>query len=135
MGKFALLAPIYLFGLISNYIPYILPSFIFKTLKLDIEYKTPTQMVAGLFIFPLFYWLEIKLIGNYVNIDIWNSWLIVLTFIISGYIAMYYWTEVKRFIRVFHFYILMKPDKKIKILKLRDEILTNIEIAKANLKQ
>jgi len=48
---------------------------------------------------------------------------------------MYYWTEVKRFIRVFHFYILMKPDKKTRLLKLRDEILTNIEIAKANLKQ
>jgi len=135
LGKFVLLAPIYLFGLISNYIPYMLPSVIFKTLKLDIEYKTPTQMIAGLFIFPLLYWLEIKLIGNYVNIDLWNSWLVLLTFIISGYIAMYYWTEVKRFIRVFHFYIFMKPDKKARILKLRDEILTNIAIAKANLKQ
>jgi len=135
LSKFLVLAPIYLFGLISNYIPYILPSVIFKTLKLDIEYKTPTQMIAGLFILPLFYWLEIKLIGNYFSIDLWNPWLVVLTFIISGYIAMYYWTEVKRFIRVFHFYILMKPDKKTRLLKLRDEILTNIEIAKANLKQ
>ena len=132
--KFILIAPIYLIGLISNYIPYILPSIIFKTLKLDIEYKTPTQMVVGLFVFPLFYWLEIKLIGNYVNIDLWDLWVILLIFIISGYIAMYYWTEVKRFIRVFHFYIFMKPDKKIRILKLRDEILTNIEIAKANLR-
>ena len=46
---------------------------------------------------------------------------------------MYYWTEVKRFVRVFHFYIFMKPDKKITIIKLRDDILTNIEIAKTNL--
>jgi glycerol-3-phosphate O-acyltransferase/dihydroxyacetone phosphate acyltransferase len=131
--KFVLVAPIYLFGLISNYIPYILPSVIFKTLKLDIEYKTPTQMLAGLFIFPLFYWLEIKLIENFVNIDFWNSWLIIFIFITSGYIAMYYWTEVKRFVRVFHFYIFMKPNKKITIIKLRDDILTNIEIAKTNL--
>ena len=132
--KFVLLAPIYLIGLISNYIPYILPSVIFKTLKLDIEYKTPTQMVAGLFIFPLFYWLEITLIANYVNIDIWYTWLLILCFIISGYIAMYYWTEVKRFIRVFNFYVFMKPDTKTRILKLKNEILTNIAIAAAYLK-
>ena len=134
LGKFLLLAPIYLYGLISNYIPYILPSAIFKALKLDIEYKTPTQMIIGLFIFPLFYWLEISLIGNYVNLTFWNSWFVAFTFVISGYIAMYYWTEVKRFIRVFHFYIFMKPDKKTRILKLRDEILTNIDIAEAHLK-
>ena len=134
LAKFVLLAPIYLIGLISNYIPYILPSVIFKISKLDIEYKTPTQMVVGLFIFPLFYWLEIKLIANYINIDLWTSLLAIFTFIISGYIAMYYWTEVKRFIRVFNFYLFMKPDKKTRILKLRDEILTNIATATAYLK-
>lgn len=87
-------------------------------------------MVTGLFIFPLFYWLEIKIIGNY---DFWNSLLIILSFIISGYIAMYYWIEVKRFIRVFNFYVFMKPNTKTRILKLRDEILKNIAIATANL--
>ena len=91
-------------------------------------------LMIGLFIFPLFYWLEITLIGNYVNISLWTSWLVAFTFIISGYIAMYYYTEVKRFIRVFHFYFFMKPDKKARILKLRDEILTNIAIAAAYLK-
>lgn len=85
-------------------------------------------MIVDLFIFPLFYWLETKLIGNYLNIVSWNLWLVLLTFIISGYIAMYYWTEVKRFMPFFHFYIFLKPDKKTRILKLRDEILTNIEI-------
>ena len=134
LGKFLLLAPIYLYGLITNYIPYILPSAIFKALKLDIEYKTPTQMIIGLFIFPLFYWLEITLIGNYLNMELWNSWFVAFTFVISGYIAMYYWTEVKRFIRVFRFYLFMKPAKKGRILNLRDEILTNIAIAEANLK-
>ena len=111
-----------------------LPSVIFKTLKLDIEYKTPTQMIIGLFIFPLFYWLEITLIRNYLNMELWNSWFVAFTFVISGYIAMYYWTEVKRFIRVFRFYLFMKPAKKGRILNLRDEILTNIAIAKTNLK-
>mgnify|MGYP000486134643 FL=1 len=133
--KFILLAPIYLFGIVSNYIPYIFPSFIFKTLKLDIEYKTPTQMTVGLFTFPLFYWLEMKFIEYYLNIDLWGSWVFLIAFVISGYIAMYYWTELKRFKRIVHFYIFMKNDKKISISNLKNEILVNIEIAKANLKQ
>ena len=130
--KFLLLAPFYLFGLLTNYIPYILPFTIFKVLKLDVEYKTSVQMIAGLITFPLFYWLEIKLIGSYFNIGFWGSWLSVIAFLISGYIAMYYWTEVKRFKRVLHFYFFMKREKKLSILKLRDEILMNIEIARSS---
>ena len=127
--KFLLFAPIYLFGLATNYIPYILPFYIFKAIKLPLEYKTSVQMIVGLFTFPLFYWLEIKLIGSYFDIDFWDSWFFVIAFLISGYIAMYYWTEVKRFRRVLHFYFFMKREKKLSILKLRDEILMNIEIA------
>jgi len=130
--KFLLLAPFYLFGLLTNYVPYILPFTIFKVLKLDIEYKTSVQMIAGLITFPLFYWLEIKLIGSYFNIGFWGSWLSVIAFLISGYIAMYYWTEVKRFKRVLHFYFFMKREKKLSVLKLRDEILMNIEIARSS---
>lgn len=132
--KFLLLAPFYLFGLLTNYVPYILPFAIFKVLKLDIEYKTSVQMIVGLFTFPLFYWLQIRLIGSYLNIGFWDSWLFVIAFLISGYIAMYYWTEVKRFRRVLHFYFFMKREKKLSVLKLRDEILKNIEIARSNLK-
>lgn len=127
--KFLLLAPLYLIGLLSNYIPYILPYKVFERLKIDIEYKTSIQMFVGLFTFPLFYWLEIELFLNYVSIDFWYTLLLLLAFPITGYIAMYYWTEIKRFKRVLHFYFSMKQDEKIKILKIRDEILENIELA------
>lgn len=131
--KFLLLAPLYLFGLLVNYVPYILPFTTFKLLKLELEYKTSLQMMVGLISFPLFYWLEIKVFGSYFNINFWGSWLLVIAFLVSGYITMYYWTEVKRFKRVLHFYYFLKPEKKLSILKLRDEILINIEIAKSNL--
>lgn len=131
--KFIVLAPLYLFGLLTNYVPYILPITIFKVSKLQLEYKTSIQMIVGLISFPLFYWLESILIGTYFNISYWGSWLIFIAFFVSGYIAMYYWTEVKRFKRVLLFYYLLKPEKKISIIKLRDEILINIEIAKSNL--
>lgn len=127
--EFLLLAPLYLFGLLINYVPYILPGLVFRALKLDIEYRTAVQMIVGLFTFPLCYWLEIKLIGSYFPIDFWLTCLLISSFVISAYIAMYYWTEVKRFRRVLHFYFFMKPDKKVGIINLRDKILSNIEIA------
>jgi len=131
--KFLLLAPLYLFGLFTNYIPYILPYKIFKLLKLEIEYKTSVQMMVGLISFPLFYWLEIKLFGFYFEISFWGSWILVLAFLVSGYITMYYWTEIKRFKRVLHLYFFLKPKRKLSILKLRDDILNNIKFAKSNL--
>lgn len=131
--KFLLLAPLYLFGLLTNYVPYILPFVIFKVLKLELEYKTSLQMIVGLISFPLFYWLEIIVFKSYFDISFWISWLLLIAFLTSGYIAMYYWTEVKRFKRVLHFFFFMKLEKKLSILKLRDEILINIEIAKSNL--
>ena len=127
--EFLLLAPFYLFGLLANYVPYILAGSVFKVLKLDIEYKTVVLMIVGLFIFPLCYWLEIKLIENYFTIDLWESFLLLFSFVISAYIAMYYFTEAKRFRKVLHFYFFMKPEKKDSIINLRDEILSNIEIA------
>ena len=90
-------------------------------------------MISGLIAFPLFYWLEIKLIGSYFDIGFWGSWLCVPAFLFSGYIAMYYWTEVKRFKRVLHFYFFMKHDKKVKIIKVRDQIIKNIDIVKTNI--
>lgn len=129
--KFLLLAPLYLFGLFTNYVPYILPYSVFKTLKMEIEFKTSVQMVVGLITFPLFYWLELKVFEHFFEISFWNSWLLILAFLVSGYIAMYYWTELKRFKRVLRFYFFMKSEKKENILKLRDDILQNIEFAKS----
>lgn len=132
--KFLFLTPIYLFGLLFNYIPYILASTLFKISKLDVEYKTSVQMLVSIFTFPLFYFLQVKLIGYYFNVNFWNASLLVITFLVAGYIAMYYWVEAKRFKRVLYFYFFLKQDNKRSILKLRDEILINIEIAKASLK-
>jgi hypothetical protein len=131
--KFIFLTPIYLLGLAVNYIPYILPFTVFQKSKLEIEYKTSLQLVVGLVTFPLLYSLEIMLIGQFVPIHFWDACLLVITFLITGYIAMFYWTEVKRFKRVLYYYFFMKTENKGSILKLRDAILKNIEIAKSNL--
>jgi len=132
-SQFILLLPIYVFGLLINYLPYILPSKIFKALKIDIEYKTSVEMITGIITFPFFYILEIWLFRRYISTDYLYSLLLFLTFLITGYVAMYYWTEIKRFTRVLHFYFFMKPDRKLKLLELRDEILVLMDEARKSL--
>lgn len=130
---FLLLFPIYLLGLVTNYLPYILPSTIFKALNIDIEYKAPVQMSVGVITFPLFYLLELWLFRSYISDDIGHSMLFLIALPLSGYIAMYFYTEAKRFMRVLHFYFFMKAEKKTALLALRDGILENIETARNEL--
>jgi len=132
-SKFILLLPIYVFGLLINYLPYILPSKIFQALKIDIEYKTSVEMITGIITFPFFYCLEIWLFRRYISTEFLHSLLLFLTFLISGYVAMYYWTEIKRFSRVLHFYFFMNQGRKLKLMELRNEILKLIDEARRGL--
>jgi 1-acyl-sn-glycerol-3-phosphate acyltransferase len=47
--------------------------------------------------------------------------------------AMFYWIELKRFVRVLHFYFIMKQETKLKLLALRDGILDQMEKARKSL--
>jgi hypothetical protein len=101
-------------------------------LRLEIEYKAPVQMFAGLITFPVFYSLELWLFRTYVSDLFWYSVLLLFLFIVTGYVAMYYWTELKRFARVLHYYFVPSENKR-KMLRLRDEILNHIEEARISL--
>jgi 1-acyl-sn-glycerol-3-phosphate acyltransferase len=131
--KFILLLPLYLIGLATNYLPYILPSKIFKLTGLAIGYKTSVQMFAGLITFPGFYLLELWLFRTYVNNEFQYLALLPFLFILTGYVAMYYWAELKRFVRVLRYYFLVGSENKRKIVELRDEILNAIEIARTSI--
>lgn len=131
--KFILLSPFYIFGLMANYLPYILPYKIFKALKIDIEYKTSVQMIIGMITFPLFYSLELWLLRFFIGKDVWLIIPLLFIFLITGYITMYYWAEIKRFTRIVKFHFFMKPEKKLEILKLRNEILKSMIKAQESL--
>jgi 1-acyl-sn-glycerol-3-phosphate acyltransferase len=131
--KFIFLLPFYIAGLITNYIPYILPSKIFYLLKIDIEYKTPVEMVSGLITFPVYYALSIWLFSNYINNAFWLTLFLLVLFPVCGYIAMYYWTTLQRFARIIRFYFFTSKDQKIKLIKFRNEILGKIEEARKSL--
>ena len=128
--KYILLFPIYVFGLCANYVPYMLTAKIFRSLKLDIEYKAPVQMITGFFTFPLYYALIIWLFRMHISTEFWHSLLLFILMPISGYMTLYYYAELRRFIKNLHFDFFIKKDKKEVILNLRGEILENMEEAR-----
>jgi 1-acyl-sn-glycerol-3-phosphate acyltransferase len=129
-----LLMPFYLAGILVNYLPYIIPSRIFKLLRLDIEYKATIQLFAGMITFPVFYSLDVWLLKQPVSHLNLPLGLLPPFFIGSGYVAMYCWTEWKRFFRVLNFYYMVKPESKQELLSWRDAILYSLITARELLK-
>ncbi len=131
--KFLILFPLYLAGLLFNYIPYIVPAKIFKALKLDIEYRAPVQMIIGLISFPLYYGLIITLFRVFISIELWHSLILLAIMPVLGYVSMYFYTELKRFIKLWRYKFLIGTSKKQEIDNLTSAILLNIEVARKNL--
>lgn len=121
--EFALLSPFYLFGLLTNYLPYILPSIVFRALRLEVEYKAPVQMIAGLMFFPLFYGLEAWAFRHFVDPRAWTTGLFLVALPVAGYVTMWYWTELQRFARILRFFFVVSEDRKRKMLRERNAII------------
>ncbi len=128
--KYIILFPVYLMGLISNYIPYIMTAKIFNAMKLDIEYKAPVQMITGFFTYPAYYALFIWIFRKFVSAELWHSILLFILMPIFGYVALYYYTQLKRFMNLLHFDFFIPRHKKQVIIRLKDEILKNMETAR-----
>ncbi len=123
LAELVLLAPLYLFGLVTNYLPYILPSLVFKATRMEVEYKAPVQMVVGLICFPLFYGLEVWAFHQFIDPRPWTAALFLLALPIAGYTTMWYWTELRRFTRVLRFHFVVPNERKNEMLLERDAIL------------
>lgn len=130
LGELSLLVPIYLFGLTTNYLPYILPSLVFKASRLDIEYKAPLQMIVGLILFPLFYALEVWAFHHLIDQRTWTKLLFLLALPVAGYVTMWYWTEFQRFARMLRFRFVVPAGRKREMLHERDAILEAIAEAR-----
>ena len=87
-------APFYLFGLLTNYIPYIIPSKVVKLITNDIEYKAPIMMITGLITFPLTYTILVLVFKNYITADLLPLISFCLLLPISGFYTMHYYNYV-----------------------------------------
>lgn len=87
--------PVYVYGLINNYLPFEIPGLIAeKTIK-QIEYRGPVAMVTGTFTFLIFYSVQVMLVWKFSHHFI-ISFIYALSLPVTGLFAYWYYHEMKR---------------------------------------
>ena len=83
--------PLYLYGLLTNYLPYHLPQAIAESLTKDEEYMGPIKMTAGIFTFSVFYSVLVYLFQRFIaHGDWWWTVFFALSLPIAGFFALLY---------------------------------------------
>ena len=83
---FILGLPIFVYGFINNALPAWLSDRMIKILKTDFSYDTTVRYASGLVLFPLFWWLQTKLLYHFMDMP-YAWWIYVLTLVPTGLVA------------------------------------------------
>ena len=83
--------PVWVFGSLTNYLPYILPSLIARRATKDLEFVAPIMMVVGIFTFSLGYAVELSLLQHFLTHDWRWTTLLGLLMPVAGFYALNYW--------------------------------------------
>ncbi|NEM99485.1 lysophospholipid acyltransferase family protein [Pontibacter burrus] len=100
--------PVYLYGLIHNYIPYIIPSKVARAVTREEEWYAPIMLTTGMFTFPLVYGLELWLVHEWAGISGAVLVLYFLSLPLSGFFTLHYWNKLQNtqshwlFLRLFY---------------------------------
>lgn len=109
-----ILFPLFLHGLAHNFLPAAIPVGLARRLKLDVEYNSTVKILGGLVTFPLFYFLQTKLI--YWLYDAPTALIYLLTLLPAGLFA---WAFLQRQKRLFRYFRFRRSAEKEKLKALR----------------
>lgn len=87
--------PVYLYGLINNYLPFEIPGWIANRISKSIEFRGPIAMVAGMFTFLIFYTIQIALVWKFSNL-FWLTLVYAFSLPLTGFFAYWYFHTVSR---------------------------------------
>lgn len=124
---FFILSPVYLTGLVNNYIPYHIPERYVKKVK-DRQFHSSVKFVLGMLLFPLYYIL-VSVLAAIIIPGRFFSWLYIIFIPVSGIFAYNYYirmTKLKAKIRFLRYMKKVKGKKRDLILK-RKEIITYMD--------
>lgn len=125
---FFLLFPFWLFGVITNYLPYKIPAIITKKSIRHIEWYASINGTAGVYIWQIFYGLELLAVAL-----IFRNWYLLGAFAVlmpvCGMIAQEYWTRMRKSRGRGNLVKAFKSDKAAieKMVNQRAEIVSEME--------
>ena len=102
--------PLYIYGLINNYIPYTVPRWLAHKLKRGKSEIASTKLLAGIVMFLTYYGLEIFLFNYFINNNTYTL-LYALSLVPSGNFALYYLFHVRRYRQHLRFFTIFYQKK------------------------
>lgn len=123
--KFLLLVlgfPLFLFGWINNYLPAKIPALLVKKLKLYVGYGATVKAISGMLTFPIFYFLQYKLVGNWLD----SPWPIIylLSLAPMGWLALEYRTFFQKWRQEWRFQFSFSEDQRQNLKTTRSALTT-----------
>jgi len=130
--KLTLGAPVWLYGVLNNYIPYILPSLVAKRATKDVAFVAPIMLVVGMITFPLSYAGQTALVQHFTHDWRWTT-LYALSLPFAGFYALSYWNSLEARVRRLRAWTLFREQPTVAetLLQQRTTILRLLDEARA----
>ena len=126
-------APFYLYGLLTNYLPYHLPKRIAAALTGDDEFVGPIKLTSGIFTFPIYYSILIYIFNQFIaQGNWWWTVFFAISLPLAGFFAMVYYQRFKNFRTHWRLVSLFYKEPKLigELLQEREEIIKDFDWAK-----
>lgn len=91
----SLTVPLYLYGLINNYLAYIIPSKVADALTEEQEFRAPIMLTVGIFSFPVLYAIQAAVLWRFLP-DTLSLLLYLISLPLSGFFTLRYWNTLLR---------------------------------------
>ncbi|QHJ07994.1 lysophospholipid acyltransferase family protein [Hymenobacter busanensis] len=85
--------PVHVYGVVNNYLPYIIPSMVARRLTKDVEFIAPIMLVTGMLTFGILYPLQTWLAYRLTHSG-WLAGLYLLSLPLTGFFALNYWNRL-----------------------------------------
>ncbi len=124
--------PIYAYGLLHNYLPYIIPSKVVQRITKEEEWRAPIMLTVGIFTFPIFYLLEIWLVRRLLQLSWEWTLLYSLSLPLSGFLTLHFWKALRHARKHWRHLLLFVNQKHLArhLRRKRQEIIIELEAAR-----
>ncbi|QHT67760.1 glycerol acyltransferase [Rhodocytophaga rosea] len=124
--------PLYLYGLLHNYIPYIIPSKVARLITKDEVYMAPIMMTTGIFSFSVCYAILITFFHRFTGHIWWLTGLYAVSLPVSGFLVLHYWNHLINFYNKWMLFSLFYRRKEIAslLVQKRSAIVKLLEEAR-----
>ena len=121
--------PVYLWGVVNNFIPFRLPSYLVRYLDTSAEYLSTIKMLSGFVVFGIFYTAQGFLVWWLSGSGVWTT-LYLISILPAGRFALYYHDTMQRYrqhLRIFTLFIRRKTlmyeiiQERMALIKALDE--------------